>query len=64
MRAFFPEYEEILRSKTTKIPNGFDPDHAVNTSNSNDQSKIFTIRYFGSLKANQDPGNLYELFKI
>ncbi len=53
---FFPEYEEILRSKTTKIPNGFDPDHAVNTSNSNDQSKIFTIRYFGSLKANQDPG--------
>ena len=26
---FFPEYEEILRSKTTKIPNGFDPDHQL-----------------------------------
>ena len=57
---FFPEYEKVLKSKTTKIPNGFDPDHTVNTSNSNDQSEIFTIRYFGSLKANQDPGALFQ----
>ncbi len=50
---FFPSYQ--LDDKLTKIPNGFDPDHIIQTDTASPKNKKFTIRYFGSLKVNQYP---------
>lgn len=52
---FFPEHEEAIAEKSTVIPNGFDSDHIVKSEESPEKSSKFTIRYFGSLKANQHP---------
>ena len=53
---FFPDQESIIKDKAKKIPNGFDPDHKVQAIEKPDKANTFTIRYFGSLKANQHPG--------
>lgn len=52
---FFPEHEKNISNKSTVIPNGFDPDDIVNTETISSENTKFTIRYFGSLKANQHP---------
>ncbi len=52
---FFPEHEEDIAEKSTVIPNGFDPDHIIETKEVESPDSKFTIRYFGSLKANQYP---------
>lgn len=52
---FFPEHEEGIAEKSTVIPNGYDPDHIVRSDESSEENSKFTIRYFGSLKANQHP---------
>lgn len=53
---FFPEHEEAIAEKTTVIPNGFDSDHIIKSEKNAEKNDQFTIRYFGSLKANQYPG--------
>lgn len=53
---FFPEHESILKEKAKKIPNGFDPDHQIDSSENPSANDAFSIRYFGSLKANQHLG--------
>jgi glycosyltransferase involved in cell wall biosynthesis len=52
---FFPEHEQDIANKSTVIPNGFDPDHIIRTEPTSTKNNKFTIRYFGSLKANQHP---------
>lgn len=52
---FFPEHEKNIADKSTVIPNGFDPDHIIKNEKSAGKNDKFTIRYFGSLKANQHP---------
>lgn len=52
---FFPEHEKSIAEKSNVIPNGFDPDHIIKSEGSPEKSSKFTIRYFGSLKANQYP---------
>ncbi|MDR9417007.1 MAG: glycosyltransferase, partial [Gracilimonas sp.] len=62
---FFPEHEKDIADKSTVIPNGFDPDHIVqNDSISAEKNEKFTIRYFGSLKANQHPAAFIEALEI
>lgn len=51
---FFPEHETLISKKAQVIPNGFDPDHIIKHKVETD-NKLFTIRYFGSLKLNQYP---------
>jgi glycosyltransferase involved in cell wall biosynthesis len=53
---FFPEHKGLIDSKAVKIPNGYDPDHSVAIDAKKKTSNQFSIRYFGSLKANQHPG--------
>ncbi|MDR9418109.1 glycosyltransferase [Gracilimonas sp.] len=60
---FFPEHEEKIADKSTVIPNGFDPDHIIKTERSSSKNNKFTIRYFGSLKANQYPSAFIEALK-
>lgn len=50
---FFPHHN--LDQKVVKIPNGYDPDHIIRTESDEEKTSVFTIRYFGSLKANQHP---------
>lgn len=52
---FFSDSKNIIEKKSTKIPNGFDPDHIVTEQAAKEPSDKFSIRYFGSLKANQYP---------
>lgn len=52
---FFPGHEEDIADKSTVIPNGFDPDHIFKNRTFDSKNTKFTIRYFGSLKANQYP---------
>lgn len=60
---FFPENQDLIKHKSTVIPNGFDPDHIVKPASSSIGNNKFVIRYFGSLKANQYPKAFIEALK-
>jgi len=60
---FFPEHEKDIAEKSIVIPNGFDPDHIIKTEAVSSSNNKFTIRYFGSLKANQQPSAFIKALK-